>query len=220
MPSQVDSRKDSVGSSPLVFVRELWSLARAENARLVARRRQAADVHRSRRFSAPWANTLGASSPPRRQRAFRWSPHPDRAPAHRSPVELHRERARARRQFQHPAAFVARGHQITAPNRLCYAAGCAPSGAGPCTGMPGKVIHLPNEAAQLRADLDRLRKEYATFALEVSELALRAGFEAPGVLDDSVGELMKFWRHEIGECARCQCRAPLADGVCAWGCEP
>jgi hypothetical protein len=79
--------------------------------------------------------------------------------------------------------------------------------------MTGKVIPLPSDAPRLRAELDRLRKQFATFALEVSKLAIRAGFEAPGVLDDGVGALMKFWRHPIGECSPCHCRAPLADGV-------
>jgi hypothetical protein len=86
--------------------------------------------------------------------------------------------------------------------------------------MAGKVIPLHSEAAQLRAELDRLRKQFATFALEVGELAIQAGFEAPDVLDDNVGVLMKFWRLDIGECTRCKSRALLDCGLCAWGCDP
>jgi hypothetical protein len=85
----------------------------------------------------------------------------------------------------------------------------------------GKIIHGAEENAKLKAELESLRKEYATFALEVNELATQShpdGFEAPGVLDDEVGALMKYWRHPIGECAKCGARAPLSEGRCAWGC--
>jgi hypothetical protein len=72
----------------------------------------------------------------------------------------------------------------------------------------------------VKAEFERLRKEYATFALLVSELATQShpdGFETPGVLEDEVGALLKYWRHEIGECTYCGARAPLSEGRCAWG---
>jgi hypothetical protein len=69
-----------------------------------------------------------------------------------------------------------------------------------------------------KQQLERVRKEYATFAIEASELE-RAGREPPGVLDDAVGALMRFFRYPIAECRRCEARAPLHDGRCAWGCS-
>ena len=83
-----------------------------------------------------------------------------------------------------------------------------------------RVIRLHNEAVQLRAELDRVRKEFATFVLEVSALEHDHDIDVPCVRDDGVGALMHYFRHDIGECSRCKCRAPLEGGVCAWGCSP
>jgi hypothetical protein len=90
----------------------------------------------------------------------------------------------------------------------------------------------------LKAELERLRREYATFVIEVWHIASEPhpeGFEAPGVLDGQVGALLEAaWRCDVGECEQCGAWAPLrprpvgiVEGsepvkgtqTCAWGCS-
>ena len=84
--------------------------------------------------------------------------------------------------------------------------------------MTETITRVHGEAAALRLELDRLRKEYATFVLLVTELEAKFGFETPCVRDDGVGQLMRCFGYDIGECKQCGCDAPLNGGVCAWGC--